>query len=1310
MIVLNIAVVMIVCVSSSAATRHVPSDYPTIQSAINDCVNGDTVIVAAGTYNERIDYSGKNIVVTSEHPDDPATVATTIIDAGGTGSVVTFTNGETQDALLTGFTITGGYGTDPFDEGGFYGGGILCAESSPTITKNVIVNNRGPASAEPEVISYGGGIGCFASNAVITNNIIKDNAAFTGAGIMVLGGNARVANNVIYGNSAVFGGGAYAHGGLLSNNTIVANDVSLLSDILPIDDRLGGNVYATSDRDTGEFETLVVNNIICSAASGAGIYSDSLGDDAIAFNDVWGNLPGNYIRYDPMTLATVRDGPADRTGKYGNISEDPLFAHSEAGDYHLLPDSPCISAGDPTFIAASGQTDIDGEDRVYAVRVDIGADEFVGPVRLVAHAGADQYMDRRQQVTLDGSGSFFRDPCGVNAYAWTQVGGPTVELSDANAAQPMFMAELVGDCRFELVISDGAGVSEPDEVLITVVNQRPIADAGDDQTFQVVVGEVLLDGSGSYDPVDDALTYRWTQVAGPAVELSDPNTAETSFNPVETGVYVFSLVVSDDLADSEADTVGIVVGNNAPVARAGSSRYAATDPVVLDGMGSYDPDGYGVLSYQWTHVSGPIVSIADADTATPTVGGFVQTSSIQKCEFKLMVSDGEMNSQPDKVEVIIVPSFGNITLVLENPPFDPNKPTFIFFSGGNGGSRLGVGRPWTDRANIISFSTKHNGTNLPQHGDAIIVYLSSVAPDYRQRIQTSGFSKGGKLPIGVGAHLNTTYADSRYNVNHATLLDAPGPTILDIPEFLNSSVGGEQSWLDNYRAGPFSAYPGREPDGALTVYFPLGDHGTPPTWYLTTLGPEYDNWIGDFYNNGITAGAYYSVAGPGKNLELAPHSESLRYYFEWEWPLISPAPLKFYNESLYPGRLPELPTLVGPADGDTVDANGVVLSCQVCQNVVGYQLLTGPNPYDLKYIISDTPSPPENIITAFPHETIYWTIKVRDQYGSTIFLDPRRLDVSDPVSQSVENVTKGRRYFLIQEAIDEAADGDEIVVSANRFDYVEDICFNGRSVTLRSSSSGGEAAVIMGTGTGPVVTFSGGEDANCVLMSGFTITGGNSGIYGTNNATPVIDKCIITGNIGAGIELYSGGNPTLTNCTIIANGGSGIEMRPHKAGRFVYYNSPKMSNCVIAANNGHGLLRGIPTVTNCTIAGNLMSGIKDSMVTVTNSIVYFNGNGSDQIVNTTGMVTYSNVQGSFEGTGNIDADPLFADSANGDYHLKSQAGKWDPISQSWVMDSVTSPCIDVGDPTSSFDLEPEPDGGRINMGAYGGTIEASKSP
>lgn len=79
----------------------------------------------------------------------------------------------------------------------------------------------------------------------------------------------------------------------------------------------------------------------------------------------------------------------------------------------------------------------------------------------------------------------------------------------------------------------------------------------------------------------------------------------------------------------------------------------------------------------------------------------------------------------------------------------------------------------------------------------------------------------------------------------------------------------------------------------------------------------------------------------------------------------------------------------------------------------------------------------------------------------------------------------------------------------------------------------------------------------------------------------------------------------------------------------------------------------------------------------------------------------------FAGKGNISRDPLFADPAHGDFHLKSRAGRWNGTV--WVTDSVTSPCIDAGDPADSSADEPLPNGGRINMGRQGNTPEASKS-
>ncbi|RLG68513.1 MAG: hypothetical protein DRO11_09005, partial [Methanobacteriota archaeon] len=86
----------------------------------------------------------------------------------------------------------------------------------------------------------------------------------------------------------------------------------------------------------------------------------------------------------------------------------------------------------------------------------------------------------------------------------------------------------------------------------------------------------------------------------------------------------------------------------------------------------------------------------------------------------------------------------------------------------------------------------------------------------------------------------------------------------------------------------------------------------------------------------------------------------------------------------------------------------------------------------------------------------------------------------------------------------------------------------------------------------------------------------------------------------------------------------------------------------------------------------------------------------------------SSISGVTAGTGNIYVNPLFADPVNGDFHLKSQAGRWNGTD--WVNDNETSPCIDAGDPNSSYSNETYPHGQRINMGAYGNTTEASRSP
>jgi predicted outer membrane repeat protein len=267
----------------------------------------------------------------------------------------------------------------------------------------------------------------------------------------------------------------------------------------------------------------------------------------------------------------------------------------------------------------------------------------------------------------------------------------------------------------------------------------------------------------------------------------------------------------------------------------------------------------------------------------------------------------------------------------------------------------------------------------------------------------------------------------------------------------------------------------------------------------------------------------------------------------------------------------------------------------------------------------------------------------------------------------------------------------------------------------------------------------------CVIRNNST-SGAGGGVVSYDNSSMTMTNCEITHNtaekFGGGIYVKNA-SMTLKNCIIARNtggwGGGGVGTSGGS-----YYGSPsfiEIANCTIMSNSGAvdagggGILSygagslgaGSITVTNSIVCGNtsakgpevsLMSGEKIS-------ISFSNVAGGQNRVNVEGGSTLD------WGPGNIDADPLFAEPGywadindpniiveqddpnaiwiDGDYHLKSEAGRWNPISVSWIMDDVTSPCIDRGDSNSPVDDEPDPNGGMINMGAYGGTPEASMS-
>ncbi|MBL7184939.1 MAG: hypothetical protein ISS70_01325 [Phycisphaerae bacterium] len=269
------------------------------------------------------------------------------------------------------------------------------------------------------------------------------------------------------------------------------------------------------------------------------------------------------------------------------------------------------------------------------------------------------------------------------------------------------------------------------------------------------------------------------------------------------------------------------------------------------------------------------------------------------------------------------------------------------------------------------------------------------------------------------------------------------------------------------------------------------------------------------------------------------------------------------------------------------------------------------------------------------------------------------------------------------------------------------------------------------TGGAGLCNFSASPTVTGCTFSRNTSDSRGAGMY-NQSAAPTISQCIfednaVLGNYGTSIgggmlNAFGGSNADVRQCVFTGNSA------PFGGGMFNGTNSgPTISQCLFNWNRAVHATAGIgggmqnwesqPTVINCTFsentavdwAGGLGAQAGASPI-VANCIFWGNSAARPGQVGgpNASIVSYSCVQGGLAGDGNIDTDPHFADPQNGDYRLKSQTGRWDPLGESWTQDDITSPCIDGGDPMSPIDLEPFPTGGFVNMGAYGGTPQASK--
>ncbi len=315
-----------------------------------------------------------------------------------------------------------------------------------------------------------------------------------------------------------------------------------------------------------------------------------------------------------------------------------------------MPDSWEVAYGlDPDNPAdASGDLDGDGISNLEEYHNNSSPADSADN-RPVADAGDNRTVNPTR-VYLDGSQS--RDPNGDTLqYTWYQVSGPvSVQIENANRATASFMGSKAGVYRFMLRCFDGKS-SDTDTVDITIRNVAPSVSAGSDMTIEVQT-PVTLHATGS-DPNSDALTYQWRLVSGTGVQLPDMKRQDISVTFPAEGQYRFSVTCSDGSLASPADEIIVTVNaaaNQAPTANAGGDQDVQVGQrVTLDGSASSDPDG-DALSYAWRQTAGIQVDLRGAQTASP----YFDAGSEGTREFELVVSDGRVESTPDRVVVRVL--------------------------------------------------------------------------------------------------------------------------------------------------------------------------------------------------------------------------------------------------------------------------------------------------------------------------------------------------------------------------------------------------------------------------------------------------------------------------------------------------------------------------------------------------------------------------------------------------------------------------------------------------------------------------------
>ena len=656
--------------------------FASIQHAIDQSANGDTILVQPGTYLENINYNGKKIVMGSLYltTSDKSHISSTIIDGNQNGSVVTFESGEDETVVLSGFTITNGSGTDIESNNVFRGGGILIMSSSPTINRLLITNNN--------VNGFGGGINVSGYNSYpkIDHSVIKqNNGGYTGGGISIdpraeeyvsdIVSEAIIINCLIHDNISSQYGAGIAISPMAKANII--NTTIVNNNLIPGSIPLTGGVFANG------YSQFIINSCILYGNTGyqLGIFG-SESEGTISYSDIEEGQSG-----------VTDNGSGNSTPNIlnwleGNIDADPLFFDQANGVYSLTKDSPCIDAGDP-----NSPLDPDGtiaDMGAYFYNQNPPTADFIADNT----KGSCPFTVNFTDLSLRGTPEW-----PIDHYYWDFDGDGII---DSNIQNPSFTYTNPGSYTVTLTINDGS-----------------LDDTETKENYILSVGPILFEDAG----FSASVFYNNIRMPDGIAVLPDESLLVVNewSRPEDPGIGVYHAIEGDEFDITDAfSTIGPPFINPDDIIRYSDGRV-------------FVADGQGRTVFKIPVDGGPPEAFVNPQsTGSPNFSPFGLAIAPENFDGPnvdpgdLIIADNSFGNN-DKAVWAVNPNTGLAKIIAQgavfidgplNPAFNSNGTLFIFQNNDSGSGRIvilgpdGVVTPFLSGIETRSALAIHPITNM----------------------------------------------------------------------------------------------------------------------------------------------------------------------------------------------------------------------------------------------------------------------------------------------------------------------------------------------------------------------------------------------------------------------------------------------------------------------------------------------------------------------------------------------------------------------------------------------------------------------